>query len=360
MLPSTFIPVIVIIALAFVMDKTHYLIIFDILQIIQAALFVYVYQYFDRGTAYLFLITGMTVLFMEALVLKPKWQNMPTITVIYCIYVVSTSRNLLTTVLLVQSLVLWALLVVVAYRILYKRYAQVEELRRWNLKLSQANQRIAELTEEKVLRANARDLHDTLTQDVIGINMYLTMVQKLAKQHKYQEMEEMLIKTQQLTTAAVKRSRKMIKEYRTKTSDSSKQSLKRALAGIIDNLQNLYGLSTTLKQPTDVMIQRAELHDIQSVVHEALMNVIKHGKTKQALVNVKLVGRQLTVEIIDHGRSWSSRRIREGHYGITNMTERAKKYHGDVTFEVIQPNGVKVTSTFQLRGKVNDTFDHDY
>lgn len=347
-LPSTILPVIIIIGLAFVIDKTHNLILFDLIQIVQAALFIYVYQYFARGEAYLFLTTGMTVLFMESLVLKPKWPQIPTLTILYCGYVISTGRNLLTTLLLIQTLTIWALLVIIAYRILYKRYAQVEELRKWNLRLSQANQRIAELTEEKVLRANAQDLHDTLTQDVIGINMYLTMVQKLADQHQYRQMQDMLTKTQQLTTAAVKRSRKMIEGYRTKTSSSAKQSLKQALSGIIDNLQSLYGLSTTLTIPTDILIKRSELHDIQSVVHEALMNVIKHGHTKQAIVNVKTTDQQLTIEVIDYGHSWGLR-IRQGHYGITDMKERTARHNGKVTFSDTQPSGVKVTATFQIK-----------
>lgn len=346
---KTVLPMAIIAGSVFIIDKCRNLICFDLVQVIQAMLFIYISRQFPPSGGELFLTTGMTVLFMENLVLKPKWSQFPIITIIYSGYILSTSTTLVNALLLIQTLTIWVILVIIAYRILYKRYSQVEELLRWNLRLSRANQKIAELTEEKVLRKNAQDLHDTLTQDIIGINMYLTMVKKLADQHKYAQMREMLTKTQQLTTAAVKRSRKMIQEYRTKTSASAKMSLKQAISQIADNLHSLYGLSTVVNIDHDLKVQQGELNDIQSVVHEALMNVIKHGHTKDAIVNIQTASQQVKVEIIDHGRPLVIPHFQRGHYGITDMKERAAKYNGQVTFQSLSSGGVKVSATFTVK-----------
>ncbi|WP_375685825.1 histidine kinase, partial [Bartonella sp. TT110JLCBS] len=83
-----------------------------------------------------------------------------------------------------------------AYIGIGRRFNQAEELRQANIKLNQANNKIAKLTSQRVRQEVARDLHDTLTQDIVGINMQLAVIKMLAEKQDYDKMKMMLDKTE--------------------------------------------------------------------------------------------------------------------------------------------------------------------
>lgn len=146
-----------------------------------------------------------------------------------------------------------------------------------------------------------------------------------------------------MATAAIKLSRRMIKQYRD-GEVGERSSLRQALQQMIADLQKNYSLQTTLKMNDDVSLASESLTDIIRVTGEALMNVVKHGKTDQATLNVTVDNNKVTVEIINHGQPWKKKQNLGNHYGIKNMTERAEKHNGKLKFQPLK-KGLKVITT---------------
>lgn len=58
--------------------------------------------------------------------------------------------------------------------------------------LASANKQIAALTAERIHQEIVRDLHDTLTQNIIGINMQLSVIEMLNKSKRMMKLQKNL------------------------------------------------------------------------------------------------------------------------------------------------------------------------
>lgn len=317
-----------------------------VLLLVQGGILVGVSLLLTYGTKIVFLMAGLPVLLFEELIFIAPQRKLPLISLLYGVFILANANNLMSFILQLEAFVIVFALVVIAYRTTYRQFMQAEELRVVNEKLNHANQRIEKLTAERVHKEVARDLHDTLTQDFVGLNMRLTVIKQLAEKQEYAKLLPMVTETQQMATNAIEQSRSMIKQYRDLEFPQEKQSLKQMTLDTIALLEDNYSLKTKLTINQDVAIWMGELVDIERVVSEALMNVVKHGETDRAVVNMVVDGNQLTIEIINHGKSWQPTN-RDNHYGMTNMKERAAKYNGEIKFSPLA-KGLKVTATFKL------------
>ncbi|WP_143457273.1 sensor histidine kinase [Limosilactobacillus caccae] len=317
-----------------------------VLLLVQGGILVGVSLLLTYGTKIVFLMAGLPVLLFEELIFIAPPKKVPLISLLYGAFILANANNLMSFILQLEAFAIVFVLVVIAYRTTYRQFMQAEELRVVNEKLNHANQRIEKLTAERVHKEVARDLHDTLTQDFVGLNMRLTVIKQLAEKQEYAKLLPMVTETQQMATNAIEQSRSMIKQYRDLEFPREKQSLKQMTLDTIALLEENYSLKTKLTINQDVAIWMGELVDIERVVSEALMNVVKHGETDQAAVNMVVDDNQLTIEIINHGKNWQPTN-RDNHYGMTNMKERAAKYNGEIKFSSLA-KGLKVTATFEL------------
>lgn len=112
--------------------------------------------------------------------------------------------------------------------------------------------------------------------------------------------------------------------------------------------QDQYGLQTHLIMDEDILVASEELHDIERVLAEALMNVVKHGKTKEANVTVSVDGSNLKLVITNQGWSLKIPQPKDGHYGIQNMKERTERHGGNLTYYPVSRDGIKVVATFLI------------
>ncbi len=177
--------------------------------------------------------------------------------------------------------------------------------------------------------------------------MQLAVVKHLADQQDYPKMRQMLERTEGMTSSAIKESRQLIQQYRKTTEDQPQRSLKQAIVRLINDMRENYQLQTKLQFTQGLLIENEKLHDISQVVREALMNVVKHGRTTQAVVEVHHDQKWLIITIIDHGRRFVPPTKLTNHFGLKNMNERAAKHGGQVTVESLN-DGVKVVARFKL------------
>lgn len=232
----------------------------------------------------------------------------------------------------------------IIYKSIYEQVVYTKKLYSMNKKLDYANQQIKQLTAQKVRREVARDLHDTLTQDLIGINMQLTVINQIAKNNSTSEIQKMLENMQQTLNQAIRQSRKLIKEYR---ENDQVVSLRISMLSIIERFSQKYGLKIDFSLPdNDYQLPLSQIDDIQRVLSEALMNVVKHSELPQAKVELKAKGTHIVLTVINPGTIVN--KVIEGHYGLISMRERVNRYGGRIILKNINTNQVKLTASFNI------------
>lgn len=79
------------------------------------------------------------------------------------------------------------------------------------------------------------------------------------------------------------------------------------------------------------------------VLQECLSNAAKHGQPKGIVVKLDFGSEKVHLSIQDDGKGFDPRESRPGHYGLTNMRERAMKVNGEVIIDSKPGQGTQVT-----------------
>lgn len=83
------------------------------------------------------------------------------------------------------------------------------------------------------------------------------------------------------------------------------------------------------------------------VLQESLTNVAKHARATTVRVSLAFREETLVLTIVDDGRGFAGRAA-PGHYGLTNLAERARKLAGEAEVESAEGRGTTVTLTLPL------------
>lgn len=97
-------------------------------------------------------------------------------------------------ILLAEAVAMIALLSIYYYQMIYRQAFQAQYLQEVNEELNQAYAQVEEVTTKAVKQTLARDLHDSLTQDLIGFNMHLSAMEVLLDNEDYQKLAQTLEK----------------------------------------------------------------------------------------------------------------------------------------------------------------------
>lgn len=79
------------------------------------------------------------------------------------------------------------------------------------------------------------------------------------------------------------------------------------------------------------------------VLQECLSNAAKHAAAKKVVVKLQLSDSKVLLSVKDDGKGFDTRQARPGHYGLTNMRERAMKVEGEVIIDSTPGAGTQVT-----------------
>lgn len=208
----------------------------------------------------------------------------------------------------------------------------------------------ARIEEERA--ALARELHDELGQSLTAIRS----IAKSMMQHPdvaggpLERHAQMLFDTAGMTSDAMHR---MIPRLR---------PIKLEGMGLVDAVRDL--LTDTQSKNPDIRFELAvadalpPLDDALEltayrVVQEAVTNVVRHSGASRAQVSIGLQENTLTLVIADNGIG-AATLVREGHYGVRGMQERAESHHGSVDFRPGAEGGLEVRVILPVRGSSDD------
>lgn len=189
----------------------------------------------------------------------------------------------------------------------------------------------------------ARDLHDELLQDAMGVSLQIELIDSLipephtAKPH--------LQRALALSRALLQTGRQVLRNLREKTHYTS--DLTGALSKTIEEFQRTDGPAASLTvQGTARAINPIVAEELLQVGSQAIANAFQHAKAKRIEVYLMYKPNELRLEVDDNGCGIDpgvSAANKPGHYGLIGMKERTERIRGTLTITSRTGEGTKVT-----------------
>jgi signal transduction histidine kinase len=126
-----------------------------------------------------------------------------------------------------------------------------------------------------------------------------------------------------------------------------------SLRNLVSGYQQRYGLKISLDVPD---VERGALREVElqlyRLIHEALANVIRHARAKQAWITLKILPDRVVCEIRDNGKGFNpdvttDNRTDSG-LGLINLRERIAALQGNLDIESTPGQGSCVRATIPL------------
>ncbi|RCX17409.1 signal transduction histidine kinase [Fontibacillus phaseoli] len=187
-------------------------------------------------------------------------------------------------------------------------------------------------------RRLARDLHDTVSQQLFAIHMAASSLPKVLENNEAQAhavMDQLIL----MSNTAQKQMRALIAQLR------PMELVGKSLAEALDQWFPDYCRQNGLKGIKDMDVQgdmsEAKEHQLFLIVQEAMANIVKHAGAQLVSLSLREGPRQVVLSISDDGQGFSGTSQKQGSYGLTTMRERAEKLGGHV--EIISKPGAGTT-----------------
>ncbi|OBR64450.1 histidine kinase [Paenibacillus oryzae] len=212
-----------------------------------------------------------------------------------------------------------------------------------------ASNEAAVLEERKRL---ARDLHDTVSQQLFAIHMCASSLPKLQEvdASRAASVLEQLIG---MSNLAQKQMRNFIAQLRPMELEG--RSLQEALDKWFPDYCRQNGLQGVLEWRLSEKLSEAKEHQLFLIVQEAMANVVKHAKAQGCTLTLADTERQVVMMLSDDGAGFKTDTVKRGSYGLSTMKERAEKLGGttDIISKVGSGTRIKVTIPKIYRGEQN-------
>lgn len=209
-----------------------------------------------------------------------------------------------------------------------------------------ASNEAAVLEERKRL---ARDLHDTVSQQLFAIHMCASSLPKLLQADR-ERAESVLEQLVSMSNTAQKQMRNFIAQLRPMELEG--RTLKEALDKWFPDFCRQNYLQGELDWRLTEELSEAKEHQLFLIVQEAMANVVKHAKAAGVILTLTETERQVVMVLSDNGQGFKANEIARGSYGLSTMQERAQKLGGST--EIVSKLGsgtrVKVTIPKIWRG----------
>ncbi len=222
-------------------------------------------------------------------------------------------------------------------------YRELEEAHAGLATAASQIERLTRLTERQRL---ARDLHDTLSQGLVGVKLQLEAVDALPGDHGYEQAQEIVRQAMTRVQETLLEARSVIDELR--TGSATAHTCAEAAEVIIQRFTTATGIPCQ-RDLAALTALPAALHEHGlRVLGEGLANIAQHAQARQVWVRASQEGDWLKVEVQDDGRGFEPTAVipPAGHYGLLGLRERARLVGGRV--EIASASGAGTSLRFWL------------
>jgi signal transduction histidine kinase/ligand-binding sensor domain-containing protein len=187
----------------------------------------------------------------------------------------------------------------------------------------------------------AREIHDNLAQDILGISVQLELVARLmpaaaeaAKGH--------LDRARMLVRNSMTEARRYVWDLRSQ--ELQKKDLPAALRDTTKRLTAQSNVETVvevagLMRPLPVEVET----NLLRIGQEAINNAVKHARANRIEVGLNFDTRNVRLSVRDNGRGFDpSEQIADGHFGLLGMRERAEQIGGVLSIDSAPERGTQI------------------
>ncbi|MVO98999.1 sensor histidine kinase [Paenibacillus lutrae] len=187
-------------------------------------------------------------------------------------------------------------------------------------------------------RRLARDLHDTVSQELFAIHMSASSLPKVIG-HNPDVAGQLMEQLIQMSHHAQKQMRGLISQLRPIELDGS--TLEEALEKWFPEYCRAHELRGSLDVETQQPISETIEHQLFLIIQEGMANIVKHASASRIELKLHDSGRQYVLQLIDDGKGFERSAISSASHGLSTMRERAQKLGGEA--EVISGAGTGTT-----------------
>jgi signal transduction histidine kinase len=180
----------------------------------------------------------------------------------------------------------------------------------------------------------ARDLHDSIVQQVFSISMQAKSMEVLGQRGGTMPVDTVRRIADEvgvLSQTVLADLRAMVNELRP-SSSAELGGLEEAIRALLDSTRNRTGMRFNLAVGRDLGQIKGEIaEDIYRILAEAIHNVVKHAEANKVVVRLNVRDDRLRATVTDDGRGIRAEPGPVSGFGLTTMQERAQRWDGTVT-----------------------------
>ncbi|HLE92050.1 MAG TPA: GAF domain-containing sensor histidine kinase, partial [Anaerolineales bacterium] len=207
-----------------------------------------------------------------------------------------------------------------------------------NARLYEQARHMAVLEERQRL---ARELHDSVTQSLYGINLYAEAAGGQIAIGQYDQVRRYLTDIQNTAQESLAEMRLLIYELRPPV--LKKEGLVGALQNRLYSVENRAGLKPGLKSNLGERLPPDVEEGLYRIALEALNNTLKHAHAKSVQFSILQDRKTVTMEISDDGIGFEPESVcREGCLGIISMQQRALVHGWHFTLDSSPGKGTRI------------------
>jgi two-component system, NarL family, nitrate/nitrite sensor histidine kinase NarX len=214
-----------------------------------------------------------------------------------------------------------------------------------NAWLERENLRATVMNERKFL---ASEVHDTIAQTLVYVNMRLPLLHDAMLQHDDELSLKYFSDVEQAVGSVHANLREILTNFR---ACMDPRGLLHALGCIADEFTKRSGIALEYTcEPSDLGLSVDQEVQVFHIVQEALANISRHSQARQARLTVQRGARQLEILVEDDGRGLSdSLNLQQvhsasgqSHFGLDIMKERAQRLGARVEIGARPEGGTQV------------------
>lgn len=186
----------------------------------------------------------------------------------------------------------------------------------------------------------ARELHDTLTQDLVGLVWQLEAIDARLAEQQFHRAQEIVQLARQRTRTALSQTRQTI--YDLRTDESVQHPLTRRAQAEILRFYQATGVQCHCDLHLLTTIPAWQGEQLLQVIKEGLTNIARHAHAQTAWIKLRTDGAAFVLEIGDDGQGFDSTVRLAGHYGLPGLRERAEYLGGELQIETLPGEGTRL------------------
>jgi two-component system, NarL family, sensor histidine kinase YdfH len=204
--------------------------------------------------------------------------------------------------------------------------------------------RIEELTLVNERQRLARELHDTLAQDLVGLTLQLERVDLHLEKKRFERARELVQQAMARARGTLSEAREAIDNLR--ATALAPDDLLLAVQKEINRFSKATSVSCVAELSALAAVPEHLCEHVLRAITEGLTNVARHARAQHVWIDVQLDEAMLIIEVRDDGIGFESAAVgtQKGHYGLLGLRERARLCGGHLDIESAPGEG----TTLQL------------